>query len=348
MADQKTRADSLWAYLTGATSDGGSQSDPDASLGNYRSSSTVQWFTWNRSSPIANIDIDFIARPNGTGNGSLTAPTADTLRWTPPGGTQGPAVTIANGETKILEGGGSDGPNKFIRVSRTSATGLTGTETTTISYKANNVVGFDDVSNTERTATGGDTEYRCLCLKNVSSAQVKSLKVKLNTLGTQRTTDAGQLGPTGAGTVETTGSFADWPSSGQAVIKDSGGTIRERVGYTSRTATVLTVPAEGRGLGVTSAAQGQATDTVDAVSCLELGKEAPASQPSGNFTTAADEDTAPGGISFSNPITDAEALDCGNLDAGYIYGIWLKRIVFEDTTAIADVLNDLIWKFDAA
>jgi len=28
-------------YLTGATSDGGSQADPDASLGNYRSSSTI-------------------------------------------------------------------------------------------------------------------------------------------------------------------------------------------------------------------------------------------------------------------------------------------------------------------
>ena len=41
MADEQTRADSLRFYHTGASADGNAQSDADASLGNYRSSTEV-------------------------------------------------------------------------------------------------------------------------------------------------------------------------------------------------------------------------------------------------------------------------------------------------------------------
>jgi len=41
MPAEKTRCDSLALYFTGASSDGGAQTDPDVSLGNYRSSTRL-------------------------------------------------------------------------------------------------------------------------------------------------------------------------------------------------------------------------------------------------------------------------------------------------------------------
>src|SRR4051812_37429689 len=105
MPDQKTRADSLRLYLTGAASNGGAQTDHNAAFGNYRSATEVAVLGATVTSPISNITINYVAGANSTGTGSLTATGSDTLAWTPPGGTQGSAVTILNGETKIVEGG---------------------------------------------------------------------------------------------------------------------------------------------------------------------------------------------------------------------------------------------------
>ena len=49
----------------------------------------------------------------------------------------------------------------------------------------------------------------------------------------QRVSDAIQLGASGAGTIGTTGSFADWPDSGFCHIKTSGGATREVVELTA-------------------------------------------------------------------------------------------------------------------
>lgn len=349
MADEKTRGDAIRVYLTGASTHFGTQTDPDLSLGNHQSSTEVQPMTWQRASAISGIDIDFIAAENGVGDGTLTATGVSELKWTPPGGSQGTGVAIANGETKMLEGGGGTGYNQFIRVTRTSASDLTGTETDTIARTLNNVYGFDDVDSAEQSA--GDDEYRCICLENVhATADVKSITVQVGTLGTQRTTDTAQLPASGAGSIETTGSFADWPDVGYALVKDSGGTEREIVYYSSRTATVLTVPAAGRELLGSSAAAGAATDTVDAIPGIAIGLDAPTSQPSGTFVdnTGEDEDTAPATISFSTPITDGDALSIGDLASGEIYGIWIWREVPAGSEARSGVVHDLTYKFDAA
>ena len=82
------------------------------------------------------------------------------------------------------------------------------------------------------------------------------------------------LSGSGTITTATASGFADWPSQGWARIKTSGGTLREIVYYTSRTATSLTVPSAGRARLGSSAAAGSATDTVDAVPGLRIGLEA--------------------------------------------------------------------------
>ena len=346
MASEKTHADAIRLFLTGASSHDGAQTDPDASLGNHKSSTEFDTVEYSVTSPISGIAINYVARANGVGDGTLQAVSSDTVRWTPPGGTAGEVVEIANGETKLIEAGNGE-PDKFVRITRTSASALVGTATISIAEKANSVVAGDDVSSAEQTA--GDTEYRCFCIENVSGTNVENVTVQLEKQGTQRTTDSAQLGSSGAGTITTSGSFADWPDSGFAAIKTSGGTLREVVYYSSRTSTQLTVPAAGRGLQGTSAAAGSATDTIDAIPAIAIGIEAPDSQPSGDFTdnTGAGEGTAPGGVAFSVPLETSEALSIGTLQPGYTYAIWTRRVVVAGMTAGKDFLSAVDVNFDS-
>lgn len=346
MPDEKTRADSIRTYLTGAGSDGGAQTDPDASLGNFRSSTLAALMGISITSPISGITVEDVAAENGEGVGSLEASGSSELKWTPPGGTQGVAVTIANGETKIVEGGGVGEFNKWIRVNRTSASPLSGTATVTLADVFNDVVGFDNVSSAE--ASAGDDEYRAVMMKNENPTQIDNLKVFIKTLGTQRVSDTTQLPGAGAGTIETTGSFADWPDQGWCHIKDNGGTTREVVYYSSRTATVLTVPSTGRARLGTSAGAGAADDTLDAVSGIRIGHEAPSGQPAGFIQTIADEDTAPGAITFNIEITAALGVQIGSLATGNIAGLWIHRETPAGAVADANVLHHIGYQFDAS
>ena len=346
MPDQNTRADSLRAYLTGAAADGGAQADHNAALGNFRSSTEVAVLGTVIASPIANVTVLYVAGSNGTGDGFLAATGTDTLAWTPPGGTQGPAVTILNGETKILEGGGTGGANKYVRVTRTTAAALSGTATVTLAEVLNNVYGFDNVSSAE--ASAGDNEYRCVCVKNGSTVTVAGLKVSIATLGTQRISDGGQLGASGAGTITTTGSFADWPSSGWCHVKTNAGATREIVYYSSRTNTQLTVPAAGRAQLGTTAAAGASTDSLDAVPGMRIAHQAPSSQPSGNVQTIANENTAPTGVTWNTGVTAATGLQIGDLAAGNIAFVWMHRAIPAGAVAEATVKRMLNFDFDAA
>ncbi len=350
MPAEKTRADALRMFLTGASTHSGAQADDNLSLGNHISSTEVQSYNWNIASPIANINVLFVSGAHATGAGTLTASGTDDLKWTPPGGTQGSAVTILNGETKICEGGGAGEENEYIRVTRTSAAALTGAATITLTDKLGNVIGLDDVTSAEQTA--GDDEYRCIAMENVGVADITALKLRLGLLGTQVTTDGGQLGASGAGTIQTTGSFDTngWPEEGFATIYNSSAVEQEIVYYASRTATVLTVPAAGRGLLGTSATAGAASDTADAISGIGIGLDAPTSQPAGTFVdnTGADEDTAPAGVTFTSPIFVANELSIGTLIATNIEAYWIHRETPAGAVAKTNALHDVIRTFDAA
>ncbi len=340
MPDEMTRADSLRRYLSGAGSDGGAQSDPDASLGGYRSSSPVGGMGVSRAGAISNLTIDYAAPENGTGDGTLEATGSGTIRWTAPGGSAGADVAIGNGETKLVESGGESG--RFLIVSRTSAASLTGTETVTLADVYNNVIGMGNVSSAD--AASGADHYRAIMLKNVNAVAISDLKAYLATLGTQAVSDSADLDGSGAGTITTTDSFADWPESGFCRIAQSGGTLREIVYYTSRTETSLTVPAEGRGMLGTSAAAGANDDKLDAVPGIRLASETPVSD---EIQTIADEETAPAGVSWNTGIDAAGGIDLGTLAAGEMVGLWIHRQVAEGTAASPSVLNHIRYRFDA-
>lgn len=326
MPEQYASADALGIFLTGAASDGGSQADPDLSFGNYRSSSYENKIGFFLNSSIPGIIVERVSGANGHGLGLLETISGTECRWTAPDDTAGEAVEIADGETKMLQSGGDT--SKFIIISRNRAEELTGAATIILLPVFNNAVGSSNVPSGEAL-----TKLRCLALKNTNAAEIiTNLKVWIGTLGTQQISDAGQLGVSGAGTVETTGTFADWPASGFCRITISGGSLREIVYYSSRTDTVLTVPAAGRELLGTSAGAGAASDKLDAVPGIKIAKETPTDN---HFTVCEDEnDTdAVSGLSWSTGITAETGLDVGNLAAGEMIGIWIWLEGLEGRTA---------------
>lgn len=347
MPNAMTRADSLREYLSGAGSAGGVQTDPNAALGNFRSSTEATSMGISITSAIANITVDYASGGNAVGAGSLDCTGTSTIRWKDAGGSYGSEVSITNGETKILEASGR--PGAYVRISRTSATNLvTGTATVTLAQQLNNVFGFDDVTSAE--ATAGDTEYRATIVKNVASGSVTSFKRWIGILGTQRISASAQLGASGSGTITiSSGDFSDWPDTGYCHIRTSGGTTREIVYYTSRTSTSLTVPAAGRALLGTSAAAGQTTDLLDAVPGMAIGIDTVGAQASGSsIQTISDENTAPTSVTFSVGLTAATGLNIGTLTAGQEVGIWVKRHV--PAGAISTTVAQALFQdsFDAA
>lgn len=362
MPDIDTRSDSLHIYLTGAANDAGAQGDSDASLGNFRSyvrSTAIKPSSSTVTLQPSGQDLIMLraAGANGVGNGTLAAVGDNELAWTPPGGTAGTPVTLtpSDAEYKLIEGG--DGEyDKSVTVQRPAAltADLSGSAQVALieTPSANaNVTGMDDVSDAERAA--GDVNFRCVCMKNDASVAVKAVKVLVDLLGTARTSDVTQLPAGGAGTLKTTGSFADWPVDGFAKIVTSGGAEREVVYYASRTGDELTIPAAGRGLALgdeNAAAAGAADDVISPVPGISLGLEAPTSQPAGSFTdkTVAGESSAPGGVSFATPIVAGDALDVGDLAAGEIHGVWIKRVVPAGAEPGVAIEHRFSVQFDAA
>ena len=344
MPAEKTRADSLREYLTGVASDGAAQPNPDASLGGYRSSTVATSFDITVTNPIAGINIAYAGGGNAPGNGTLNAVDTNTLQWKCADGSYGASVSIANGETKIVES--YNAPGAYLRVTRTSAADLSGTATVTLTTQLNNVFGMDDVSSTE--ASSGDTEYRATLIKNESTAAIANFRRWIGSLGTAQVADATQLGASGAGTLVTTGSLSTWPESGFCHIKN-GGATREIVYYSERTDTTLTVPEDGRGMLGTTATAGASTDTITPVPGIALAIDPDGVTASGPaIQTVIDENTAPSGLTWLTGITADTGLNIGAMEAGQQIGIWMKREVPPGAVATTTATTLIQDSFDAA
>jgi len=174
MSDIKTRADSLRIYHTGAASDGAVQADQTLSLGGYRAGDEAQPNDLAIGDAVFGVVIASAAMTAGAA--ILAAPTTGTIALKRPGGTAyGPAVTIADGETKVIE---SDTPGQFIRATRSSAVDLAGASSLAVTLRRNNVYGMSDVP--DASATSGSTTYRAIILKNESLLNVTSVILSLS------------------------------------------------------------------------------------------------------------------------------------------------------------------------
>ena len=342
MADEFTSADALRLYLSGAGADGGAQADPDLALGNFRSSSELIFLGIVETDPIANLSVDYASGANGVGVGVVQVVSPDQVRYTAPGSAVvGDAVTILNGQTKVLLDG--EDASKYVRVSRSTADDLAGTVSITLTNQFNNLFGFDNVDSDE--ALAGDDEYRAFFVKNVSASDIDAIKLALQVLGPVRVSDDNFLPAGGAGTIKlTAGGFQLWPERGFCRIETSGGALKEIVYYESRNAGELTVPATGRGLLGTAASLGAVDDNIYPVPGVRIGIEAPSAQPAGFIQTIANEDTAPAAIAWFPDILTAAGPSIGTLAAGEIYGIWIHRQV--PAAMVAEALRTIALQWD--
>ena len=348
LGDEKTRPDSVRIFLTGATGDGGAQADPDLSLGKNRSSTYAEFL--GSSGALTNVTIDFVAGANLPGTGTLTVDaSAQAIRWTAPLGAVGDWVDIVSPETKVVEDGTD--PEKYLRITASGALTADQSVVITLADVLNNVIGFDNVSSVE--AAAGDSEYRCFSFKNESAFEIQNLNVYLKLKGTARAVDAaGYL--SGAVTITAkAGTFADWEETGFVENENTG----EVIYYASRNDTTLTVAAAGRDLynetgpGPGKGADGTEDDVLNPIPGIRIGKDAPSAQPNGVFVdnTGAGEGVAPGGVTFEHPTSaaDPDVIAVGNLAAGYIYAIWIHRIITVGHESEANVLKSILSDFDA-
>ena len=308
MAQAYTRGDSLGIYQTKTATN-------VSSLGGYRSVVDLCSPRLLVDTPHPQIVILGASGYNGTGTGTLTAASTGSLQWTPPGATAGTAVTIAANQVKLLEGTTA---SKWLRVFWDG------------DYSTATLGGYDSIALMptviDETGSAPNTStYNAFMLTNQSalSQDITSLNIWIGTVGTQRLTGTAQLSGSGAGTITTAtaNGFSDWPSQGWAHIKD-GAVTREIVYYTSRTSTSLTVPSGGRGLLGTSAAAGSATDTIDAVPGVRIGKETADSD--NKIQTIASANTAPSGITWDTGITSATGLTIATLAPTANAGLWFN------------------------
>lgn len=315
MATARTKSDALGYYASSPAGLGGIRADFEL----YPLDAIV-------STPIGPIVVQSISPANGTGTGVIRAASTTTLAYTAPGDTEGTPVTVSANSAALLESGTA---SKSVRVYRDSVYNpavLGGSMSLNIIRRYNDIVAGPNA-----TEAGGDY-YGCLYLRNHSDAAITSVTVTPAVLGTQRTSDGTQLSGGGAGTITTTGSLADWPTSGWCHIRTNAPATREIVYYTSRTSTSLTVPAAGRGLLGTSAAAGASTDTITPVAGIRLWLETPSG---GAVQEIANHTTEPTGAAWATSATVA------SLAAGDERGLWIHRDIPTDATVELEQLTGL-------
>lgn len=164
--------DDLKIYATGAAYEGGPQRDPDLSVGGYRSCFEASGLGIRRSGMCHGVFIEHASEANGVGFGMLEAVTTGSLKWTPPGDDAGDTVDIAYGETKVIAG---DDPDKFVRVTRTTANSIYGIDNVNLTEQFNNVIGFADAADAERQT--GVVDYRSVFFRNESALSITNLSI---------------------------------------------------------------------------------------------------------------------------------------------------------------------------
>jgi hypothetical protein len=311
--------------LTGAGSYQAAQANVGSSLGGYLSSTRTGGMAISNPSPLSGVSVTYASGGNGDGTGVLTATSTTTLAYTAPGGTQGPAVTIASGNSYLLYDAAN--PAAYVIVSVTTNSLSNGASSTVVLTTAqdNGISGLDVTS---AQTTAGAVLYWGLGLINASSVQASSVICYLGELSASQPTDGGQLPASGAGTLVTSGgTFSAAPQSGMAQIYTSGGTLREVILYYDRNNTTLYVAAGGRGVQGTTAAAGAAGDTVHFVPPIRLGLEVPTFNSGQGVQTIANQTVAPTGVTFNRGITSAAGLSIGNLSAAGWAGVWLEETI---------------------
>lgn len=341
-----TGRDALGLYLTAPN---GNAAGAAGALGGYRTGIEVSPLdAMIVDGGMPPLIIEKVGSHNGTeGTAYIASDGADLISYKSPGGNFGSDATLVDGDRRNILAANS---NSFIRVSRDgsadlNASPLMDATNTRMTIDQRKVYGgllsvsIDPVNSIVTDA------YRAGMLHNHSDTLVSSIKGYIATLGTQRLSGTAQLSGSGAGTITTATAlgFADWPDSGGCRIENTGGTFKETVYYSSRTATSLTVPASGRGILGSSATAGANTDKIYPVPLIRIATEDPGTE--NDIQVIANGTTAPTGRTWSTDITSAAGLSIANLYPGDNEGIWIHRHVPSDATASLRMENAIVFEF---
>lgn len=291
----------LTFWYTGAASDGAAQSSQAASIGNFRSSTEAERVGILYESWITGLRIDMASRDNLDAVYGLVSATPDgKISYAVNDGTPCEPVVCIYGQSVILAD--QDFPEDWIKVTRTTQAIPAGTAVIRFHDKFNDVFSMSDAAEAESSA--GGSRYRCVMV--ASGIDCTDAKFWIKPMATRATSTVAQLSGAGAGTIQgATDCFVDWDQQGWAHIRNSAGVLREIVYYASRTDSVLTVPALGRGRLGTSATAGDPNDMVDSVGPYRIAWENASPIVKGNVQTLASESTAPTGVTWSASITAA-------------------------------------------
>ena len=341
--DEHTGPDGLHYYLSGASSDGGSQTDPELSLGNYRSSTRVNLHTLTFSSEISNITVQNIGGLFFD-SGILSVDSTDVLKFAVDGGSGTSLVTILNGETKLIPT--SVTGDEFIVVTRTSTDALSGTTEFIVTPPIENVFAGDNVTTEE--ATDGDDEYRAIFIKNASSKTITNVAIELIPFDAD-SVDAGGYAGSGAITITSfnAGAFSNSPEAGWVRNLDTNETMY----YSSRDDDNLFILATGRDIfnEVGGGTPNLFSDPIATIPMLRFGLEAP-SAPTDGFiydNTSAGIKSAPVGVTFDPSYPGSNDLKITTMLTNEQCGLWIWRKVDAPMVPLGEIINQLQFSFSA-
>jgi hypothetical protein len=319
------------AYLQTLLSGGAANTSPAKSLGGPISATRVLSQSATGLTTITGVTIEDAAG-NAEGSGTLTytySATAPTLKWTPPSGAAGTAITVSTSGKYAIQGA-SNGGLLFVDVVASSLPSSTQTNTITIANQANKV--WDDVSKAE--ALAGDTEYRCLYVKNTHSTDTMSTGLLW-----RHTDTAGQdvlsveLDPAGNGDGTSTGVASGCLQASKTL---TAATWASSVATYTSTAHGYAVGDLVKVAGITPSGYNVAAGAITAVTTntFDLAVTSnPGAYTSGGTVQRFEEGTAPAGVTFSsNAVSEASALAIGDLAPGQARAYWQKRVVPAQTT----------------
>ena len=319
----------LKIFLTGASEDGGVQSDPDLSLGGFRSSNVLGNLDASDLVDLTGITINSIADANGSGLAKLLYyANVQRLSWTSVDESEGTRYSIGGGGVFLLSGRSLE-KEISVTVVPGSLPAYDTSEEVIINYSP--VQLFDDLSDAQIIA--GDISYRAVALYNdTASDDITNINIHMDmsTISPAYISSDGDITESEDITIDTVSVIDTYvPYLGVLKIDD------ELMSYNSRTFNSFGI--NKRGILDTTPATHIKNTKIQYMYPYQFGLESAVD----TLATIASEHEAPSGIDFYNPCKSRTGLKIDILSPHTYYGLWIKREIPPDTDETIDWLLDL-------
>lgn len=271
---------------------------------------------------VTGFSVVAAAALNGEGTGTLTFDAGSgTLTWAPPGSGAGDPVAVAGlliGDRIGIYGPGFSGVpfSQYLLVERTAAAlpAEDAADDLSIDFTAGAFLG--PVTGTQ--AAAGVILYRPAAVRNFGGDAPVDVAVYCGRPFPSAMGDelAAAIG-TGADVLEAA-ALTQWPGHGWVYNADKGD-LRYFVRRSGRTAEVLDPRGGHRGFAAVAWDPG---DAILPFPWCDIGLEAPGVGEA--FSDPPDPEAAPGGVAFSCPLVEGDALSIGTIAAGSVHVVWLR------------------------